>query len=152
MFEATMDSISPKKSKEQELLDKLASDRAQRRHLLELENKIMNTRLVRLNLLKQHYLDHWLGMDLKEYESKYDALYNRLRFVTYQTGLNRVEGLERHVSKESLALDQEITKLESQVRKLKSLDPKLVAEYRKLKDDLECQKLLIEYSECAIDK
>ena len=147
-----MDSISPKKAKEEELLAKLASNRAQMRHLLELENKIMDTRLVRLNLLKQHYQDHWLGMDLKEYESKYDALYNRLRFVTYQTGLNRIEELERHVSRESLALDQEMTKLELRVSKLKSLDPQLVAEYRKLKDDLECQNLLIEYSECAIDK
>lgn len=129
------------------MMEKLNLDRALRRKALELGNKLMAARLSRLELLRENYQDHLLGLGLKDYQTKFEAYYTRAKSATCNSLAERIKKLEEHLNKEEETLNKEQASLELKLNKHRMLDKNLVAEYRRLKDDIECQMLLLEYSE-----
>lgn len=139
-------------AREQELKLKLETDRAHRKAKMILENKILEVQLEQLKLVKQHYEEHQLKVDLKSYESKLNRLVSKSRYTVLQTSHKRLDDLQREFDQQNEALDKEITDLTNRLDQYKRLDPTLLAEYRKLKEDLDCQNLLIEMSGGNVDK
>jgi hypothetical protein len=133
-------------AREEELRSRLESNRVHRKRLMQLENKILEVRLEQSRLLKQHYEEHLLKVDLKSYESKLNSLVSRSKYTVSQTCLKRLEELKREYDRQNEALDKECSELRKSLEQYKRLDANLLADYRKLKEDLDCQNLLIEMS------
>lgn len=139
-------------SAEEDLMIQLKLNREHWKRLWGLNNKLLAVKIERLNLLRQHYQDHWLDLDLKSYDSKLDSLVSRTRFTVHQTSMKRVDELIHKYNQESAMLDEQIADVQARLEKFNNLDPDLLTEYRKLKDDLECQELLIKISENNVPK
>lgn len=134
-------------SSEEDLLNRLKLNREHKKRLWKLNNAILSTKIERLQLLRHHYQEHWLDLDLKCYDSKLDSLVSKTKFTVSQTAAKRIEGMVERFKQEDESLDKQIAEAQSRLDKFKNLDPHLLAEYRKLKDDLECQAILIAISE-----
>lgn len=134
-------------AEEKELMDRLRVIEDYNKRILTTKNKILAVRIERLRLLKQHYQDYKLDLDLKSHDSKLDSLVSRTKYTVYETSKKRIEELQRRVNEENIQLEGQISDAEDRLDRYKRLDPNLLAEYRRLKDDLECQYLLMEISE-----
>lgn len=117
------------------------------RRILATKNKILALRMERLRLLKQHYQDHKLDLDLASHEARLDSLVSRTKYTVFETSKKRIDDLERVTREENSQLEELISEAEDKLDRYRRLDPNLLAEYRQLKDDLECQNLLMEISE-----
>lgn len=128
----------------------LAKFRANKLAIMSLKNKILSARLERLRLTRQVFEE----LDLKSYEAKLDMLVSKIKFSTREASLKRLEELERNVAAGANSdgykmelLGERITAMKSQLSKYQSLDPNLLSDYKKVKDDLDCQQMLIKMCE-----
>lgn len=138
---------SPREPNEEEMFRNLAQFQANRKQIMKLNNNILTVRLEQLEVLKQHYQDYWLDLDLKGYEASLDSLVGKAKFTAHQSSWKRLDEMERNLEEKNKELDERIATLELRLNKFRSVEPNLLAEYRKLKDDLECQELLIRMGE-----
>lgn len=140
-----------RETREEELRLRIEGDREHRKSKTRLQNKILETRKERLKLTKQHQQDYLLTTDLKSYESKLDSLVSKGKYTIRQTCLKRKEELKLAFDEKKVALDKEVLDLTSKLNQYRRLDESLLAEYRKVKDELECQNLLIDLEGGNID-
>lgn len=129
------------------LIDEINSNRHNKLKILRLHNKILEAKLDYLNALKQHYNDHWLDFDTKCSDLRAECQLNKVMFKTYQSSSKKLLEINNALRSEAKILDGKISNAEKRVIQFKELDHNLLAEYQRLKDDLECQDLLIEISE-----
>lgn len=134
------------------LIDEINLNKEYKSSILRLHNRILEIKLEYLNTLKQHYDDYWLDFDLKCCDLRIACRTSKANFTRYQTGAKRLDEISRFLHKEDISLDRELAKAEERQMQFKKLDPELLAEYQKLKDDLECQDLLIEISQVNMSK
>lgn len=114
---------------------------------LHVSNKILETRLKYLALLKEHYEGHLLDLGLQSYKSKIECTTIKCEFMTHQLRETKLNQIWQRLSEEEAVLDQKISQIESRLDQFRRLDPVLLAEYRELNDELECQEMLIQISE-----
>lgn len=129
------------------LLSEIHLNKEHRLKILNLNNKILESKLDYLSALKRHYEDYWLDFDLKCYEAKMDCLVSKAKLTVNQAIQDRKGDMLRRLNEETVLLDEQISEAKAKLDQYKNLDARLMAEYRSLKDDLECQDLLIEISE-----
>lgn len=134
-------------SQKRDIPSEVRLNKEHRMKILDLENKILQMRLERLSLLKQHYEEFWLDIELKCFDTKIRGLVAKANFMVQQKRSEHLKGLVLKLEEESRSLDIEIIRAKTQLEKFKKLDPELLSEYRELKDELECQDMLIQYSE-----
>lgn len=145
--------VAERVSREEELLKKLESNRVHRRQKLALENEFMRIRLEHSKVMKQHYEEHYLKVDLKSYQWRMESLLSRSRHTANQTSMRRLNDyLKREFDKQNKRLDTKMADLSCKLDQYKRLDGRLLADYQKLKEDLDCQNLLIEMSGGNVDK
>lgn len=106
--------------------------------LLRMQNKILETRLHRLDLLKRHYEED-SQLKLERFHKSMEALVSKTQYTAFIVLKNRIDSLEAKLS-------SKLAEERSQVDAYKNLDPDLMAEFLRLKDDLECQEMLIKMS------
>lgn len=123
-------------------------NRDHRLKLLNLNNKILQAKHDYLVLLKQHYETYWLRMDLECYEAKMTCMVNKAKFLAHQAASENVNKLKDEIEQ----VDGEISQLTERLDKFKSLDPQLLAKFWALKDEIECQEMLIKISEDNISQ
>lgn len=114
--------------------------------ILELNNNILQVQVDTLKLLKQHYESYWLDFSLKYSESEINCHVSKARLMTYHVREDKADDILRKLDEENKELGEELARVNERVERFKGLDQNLVAEYRKLKDDLECQEMLIQMS------
>lgn len=129
------------------LIDEINSNEEYKSSILRLNNRILEIKLDYLSALRQHYDDYWLEFDSKCCDLRIDCLVSKAKFMTYQTSSKKLEEISRSLMDEEKSLDNDIARAEKRLMEYKKSDPDLLAEYQRLKDDLECQELLIEISE-----
>lgn len=131
-----------------DLSDETQINREHRLKVLNLNNKILQAKHDYLTNLKKHYESYWLNLDLECYEARMACLINKAKFLTYQAISETI-----NKSKEDIKLmDSEIAQASKRLQMFKSLNPQLLAMYRSLKDEIECQEMLIKISECNISQ
>lgn len=118
---------------------------------LELKNKILESKLNYLELLKEHYENYWLDIDLQCLDARIGHYVSKARSMVYETKAEFLANMLKKLNSEKESLDKEIVEAQLKLEQFKSLDPDLLAEYRSLKDDLECQDMLIKISENNFD-
>lgn len=112
---------------------------------LEIENNKLKEQLNDLTKLQKQFFD-WSQFDLKRYEVRLNYLLSKAKFMTHQHTVKKLDEIETILNNTSNQLDERISQSERTLIQFDNLDPALLAEYRRLKDDLECQDLLIEIS------
>lgn len=130
-------------SAKHDLSNETQINKEHRLKVLNLKNKILQTRLEYLTPLKKHYESYWLKVDLECYEAKLACLTNKAKYLTYQAISEKIQKLKEEIKLE----DEEISQLSERLQKFRSLDSQLLAEYRRLKEEIECQEMLIKISE-----
>lgn len=130
----------------QEPVDRLKQEQDRRRMLTNLRGSILLVKVERLALLEEHYVDFWLDLHMKDYEAKLDSIVNRAKATVFHISKKKIEGLKSKFEREISALDNELAEAQTKLDKFNNLDPDIMAEYLKLKDDIECQNLLVEIS------
>lgn len=133
-------------SEQERPLDRLKQEEDKRKYITTLKNQFLTLKLERLQLLKRHYEDFWLDLDLKDYESKLDSIVSRTKATVYHISRKKIEELKTKYEREDKQLDEQLAKAQAKLDKFNSLDSNLLAEYRKIRDDIECQNLLVEIS------
>lgn len=129
--------------KNHDLSNETQINKEHRLKVLNLKNKILQARLDQLTSLKHHYENYWLKLDLERYEAKMTYLTNKAKFLTYQSLSEKIPRLRE----EARGLDEETAQLTQRLEKFRSLDPQLLATFRSLKEEIECQEMLIKISE-----
>lgn len=124
----------------------LEQERQKRKLLVSLENQYLSIKLERLKLLKQHYEDYWLDLDLKHSEARLDYTVSAAAAIVAQCNKKALEEAKANYEKELVELNKRIKENQIQLDKFNSLDPELLAEYRQLRDDIDCQNMLFEIS------
>lgn len=107
--------------------------------LLRLQNKILVTRIYRLELLKSNY-EGPKHLELQCFQEKMNALSSKIQYMAMRALSTRLVNLKAKI-------DLKLAEEKSRLSAYRNLDPNLMAEYLRLKDDLECQEMLIKMSE-----
>lgn len=118
-----------------------------RMRILGLKNKILEAKLNYLEELREHYMNYWLDVDLQCPEARICHYVSKAQLMVYETKSERMTEMFKKLSRGKESLDKRIIAAQSRLEEFKRVDPDLLAEYRALKDDLECQDMLIQISE-----
>lgn len=122
-------------------------NRNHRSAIIRLNNQILETRLNYLKTLEEYYENFWLDVGLKSFKAKMECIATKEKLLARQSMANKIEDISSKLCNEAFQLDRDIRNAEARLSKYKALDPILMAEFRQIKDDLECQELLIKMSE-----
>jgi len=128
-------------------LDRVKHEEELRKRLIRLKNEYLEIRLRRLELLKKHYEQFWIDLDLQEYESRLDSITARTQATMHHVSRKKVDELTESCERDIKTVDTELSEAEERLKQFNNLDRSLLAEYRKIRDDIECQNLLVELSE-----
>lgn len=130
--------------------DKPVSDSTRNKEL-DLNNKILEMKLNYLTLLK-HHVENCLEFDVDCQKAKVDCEVNKAIFEVKMKESKNYNELLDQVNREDENLREKIVQSQTKLDQLKKLNPALLAEYRALKEELECQEMLIQISECNVNK
>lgn len=119
---------------------------------VEIIKKILETRIKYLTVLREYYQNDLLALGVKEIEAEIEATVTKAEFMTQELRKKRMNEKLQRLKTEKGSLKEKIATAESRLDRFRSLDPTLLSEYRKLKDDLECQDMLIQFSEANVDE
>lgn len=108
---------------------------------LGLVRKIIETRLASRKLELEHQKN--LDEDLRLYETKIKCLESKARFHKFNKMDKKLEKLKAKTTD----VEKRIDEAKRRLNLYKNLDADLLAEYRQLKDDLECQEMIFKLSE-----
>jgi len=118
--------------------------------LLNLNNKILRIRLEYLSALKEHYNDYWLNFDIRCSAADLECQSSKKKYfaaMALKTEGAKIDELAEKIGEKMRLLSEEETALGSRLRRYERLNQDLLAEYWVLKEDLECQEMLIKISE-----
>lgn len=118
----------------------------------EIIKKILETKLKYLTVLREYYQKHLLAFGVKEFEAEIEATVTKAEFLTQEFRKKKMNEKLQRLKTEKGPLKEKISAAENRIDKFRSLDPTLLSEYQKLKDDLECQDMLIQFSEANADE
>lgn len=135
----------------EELSEETKKNKEFKARSLELRHKILETKLNYLELLKEHYENYWLDIDLQCLDTRVGHYVSKARSMVYETKAEFLANMLKKLNSEKESLDKEIAEAQLKLEQFKNLDSDLLAEYRSLKDDLECQDMLIKISENNFD-
>lgn len=131
----------------EEVAQEIKRNKETKLRILGLRNKILEAKLNYLEELKVHYVNYWLDIDLQCPEARIGHYVSKAQLMVYETKAERMADMSRRLQTKKESLDKNIVKAQSRLEKFKEVAPNLLAEYRALKDDLECQDMLIQISE-----
>lgn len=131
----------------QELAKEIDKNKDFRLRMLDLNIKIREIKLVILEELKKHYETHWLNVDLKCRDAKIVYHMSKAKLALHEFKEKKLVEMIKQLEVKKESLDRRINSCHSRLEQFKKLDPSLLAEYRMLKDDLECQDMMIQISE-----
>lgn len=114
--------------------------------VLRLHNQILEVKKKYLNLLKEHYENYWLDLELKNREYREYSNLNKAKYTTYSECSKKLEDSSSRVKEANKILTEEVKLAEQRLERFNSLDPKLLSEYKRLKEEHECQELLVKLS------
>lgn len=118
---------------------------------LQLHNQILETKSDYLKALEDHYKNYWLKLDLQAHKLVLDSIDSKESYNSYLTSAKKLQVLSSELEEENLRLTKQIEEAQKRLDKFNGLDPNLLAEFRRLKDDLECQELLMTIGDVNVD-
>lgn len=110
--------------------------------ILNLQKKFLEKQVERLEILKRQYEED-KPLELKCLEDKMNDFVARAGYMTSEALRKKKKHVESKLKEFDSMMKVRFAEAESQSNAYKNLSPDLLAEYIKLRDDLECRELLI---------
>lgn len=127
--------------------DRMSRSKDRSHKILELKSKILEVQRDYLKALKEHYEDYLLDLDVRCYKAKMYSFVTKAEYLILKAKSDKIDKIASRQDGELANLDDQIAEANAKLNQYKRLDPNLLAEYRKLKDDFDCQQMLIAISE-----
>lgn len=110
--------------------------------ILKLRKRLLEKQVERLEVLKRHYEED-KPLELKCLRDKMDDFVARAEYMTTEALRKKKTHMENQLKEFDSIIKTKLSEAESLSNAYKNLSPDLMAEYIKLRDDLECRELLI---------
>lgn len=130
-----------------ELIRKLKTDKVLKMDEIRQQNLLLNAQFQELNQLKKRFEDYWLDAKLKHILSKKDCETSEKIYSLFERESRKIDQLDRLLDVKLFQIDESIKRAKDKLSQFSSLDPKLLDDYRKIKDDIECQEEIIKISQ-----
>lgn len=130
----------------EDIKEQIKVDKEKQMVTLKKSNDVLSIKLECLELLKKHYEDFWLDTHLKYIASSLDAMVEREKFNVYDKIRERIDKRNCEIKNEYEIVDRKIGEAQRQLDLYQRLNPEMLEEYKRLKDDLECQDMMIQLS------
>lgn len=112
---------------------------------LMLERKIAELRYTRLKLVYEYKVEKL--RDIRFFEAKIDYLKNKSQFVQLEKQNGKLDCNIEKLSKANSFMERKISTTRMMLQQYNELDQRLLAEYRDLRDEIDCQEMLVELSQ-----
>lgn len=130
-----------------EIVRKLKTEKVLKIDEIKQQNQLLNAQFLELSQLKKRFEDHWLDIKLKHILSKRESETNEKTYSLFEKDMRKIDQLDRLLDVKSYQIDDTLKRTKERLRQFNSLDPKLLNDYRKIKDDIECQEEIIKISQ-----
>lgn len=118
-----------------------------RKKELELEVKLLKSRVAYLEALTTYYKDYKLGFLIDYSQALVESAKWKDDYSKFKKDSDRINEDEKRLKQEMRVIEGELDASKDLLAKYKSLDPVLLAEYAALKENSELGEMLSEYSE-----